>query len=183
MQNKTKRLALMGLLTALGLIIGYIEFLIPIPLGIPGVKPGFANIVIVWALYSLGPWEALMINGMRIFLSGFLFGNFSMILYSLAGAAVSFLCMCLAKKSGTFQYDRCQYDRWCHAQYGAASGGYGGAGNSKSGLLWTGASGCGGDHRASDRHRDRRSEEKDSGRIGEKDRIIVRKRILCILFP
>ena len=102
MQNKTKRLALMGLLTALGLIIGYIEFLIPIPLGIPGVKPGFANIVIVWALYSLGLWEALMINGMRIFLSGFLFGNFSMILYSLAGAAVSFLCMCLAKKSGLF---------------------------------------------------------------------------------
>ena len=92
----------MGLLTALGLIIGYIEFLIPIPLGIPGVKPGFANIVIVWALYSLGPWEALMINGMRIFLSGFLFGNFSMILYSLVGAAVSFLCMCLAKKSGLF---------------------------------------------------------------------------------
>lgn len=92
----------MGLLTALGLIIGYIEFLIPIPMGIPGVKPGFANIVIVWALYSLGPWEALMINGMRIFLSGFLFGNFSMILYSLAGAAVSFLCMCLAKKSGLF---------------------------------------------------------------------------------
>lgn len=92
----------MGLLTALGLIIGYIEFLIPIPLGIPGVKPGFTNIVIVWALYSLGPWEALMINGMRIFLSGFLFGNFSMILYSLAGAAVSFLCMCLAKKSGLF---------------------------------------------------------------------------------
>ena len=92
----------MGLLTALGLIIGYIEFLIPIPLGIPGVKPGFANIVIVWALYSLGPWEALMINGMRIFLSGFLFGNLSMILYSLAGAAVSFLCMCLAKKSGLF---------------------------------------------------------------------------------
>ena len=92
----------MGLLTSLGLIAGYIEFLIPIPLGIPGVKPGLANIVIVWALYSLGPWEALMINGMRIFLSGFLFGNFSMILYSLAGAAVSFLCMCLAKKSGLF---------------------------------------------------------------------------------
>ena len=102
MKHNTHRLALMGLLTALGLLIGYIEFLIPIPLGIPGVKPGFANIVIVWALYSLGPWEALMINGMRIFLSGFLFGNFSMILYSLAGAAVSFLCMCLAKKSGLF---------------------------------------------------------------------------------
>ena len=76
MQNKTKRLALMGLLTALGLIIGYIEFLNTDSTGNPGGEAGFANIVIVWALYSLGPWEALMINGMRIFLSGFLFGNF-----------------------------------------------------------------------------------------------------------
>ena len=92
----------MGLLTSLGLIAGYIEFLIPIPLGIPGVKPGFANIVIVWALYCLGPVEALTVNGMRIFLSGFLFGNFSMILYSLAGAVVSFTSMYLAKKSGIF---------------------------------------------------------------------------------
>ena len=40
MKHNTHRLALMGLLTALGLIIGYIEFLIPIPLGIPGVKQG-----------------------------------------------------------------------------------------------------------------------------------------------
>ena len=141
----------MGLLTALGLIIGYIEFLIPIPLGIPGVKPGFANIVIVWVQ------SGRSIGKLSVHVSG--------------------------KEKWAFQYDRCQYDRWCHAQYGAASGGYGGAGNSKSGLLWTGASGCGGDHRASDRHRDWRSEEEESGRIGEKDRIIVRKRILCILFP
>ena len=77
----------MGLLTALGLIIGYIEFLIPIPLGIPGVKPGFANIVIVWALYSLGPWEALMINGMRIFLSGFFLVIFSLFRSALPGPA------------------------------------------------------------------------------------------------
>ena len=101
-KTNTRRIALMGLLTALGLIVSYIEFLIPIPLGIPGVKPGFANIVIVWALYSLGPVDALVINGMRIFLSGFMFGNFSMILYSIAGAVVSFCCMCLAKKSGLF---------------------------------------------------------------------------------
>ena len=64
--DKTRRLALMGLLTSLGLIAGYIEFLIPIPLGIPGVKPGLANIVIVWALYTLTPVEALCVNMMRI---------------------------------------------------------------------------------------------------------------------
>ena len=84
-KDKTRRLALMGLLTSLGLIAGYIEFLIPIPLGIPGVKPGLANIVIVWALYTLTPVEALCVNMMRIFLSG-----------------VSFLTMLLAKKSGAF---------------------------------------------------------------------------------
>ena len=178
----------MGLLTALGLIIGYIEFLIPIPLGIPGVKPGFANIVIVWALYSLGPWEALMINGMRIFLSGFLFGNFFYDPIQSGRSSGKLSVHVSGKEKWAFQYDRCQYDRWCHAQCRAASGGYGGVGNSKSGLLWTGASDCWGDHRVSDRYRDRRSEEKDSEHIGEKDRTIgdrsiVRKCILCILYP
>lgn len=100
--KKTQRLAQLGLLTSLALIAGYIELLIPVPIGIPGVKLGLANLMIVWALYSLGPWEALAVNGVRILLSGFLFGNLSMILYSLAGASLSFGCMYLTKKSGQF---------------------------------------------------------------------------------
>lgn len=102
MRKKTQHLAQLGLLTSLALIAGYIELLIPIPVGIPGVKPGLANLMIVWALYAMGPLEALAVNGMRILLSGFLFGNLSMILYSLAGAFSSFVCMYLAKKSGRF---------------------------------------------------------------------------------
>ena len=94
----SRRVSSGAMLVALAMIFSYVESLIPINLGIPGVKPGFANIVIVWALYSLEPWEALMINGMRIFLSGFLFGNFSMILYSLAGGILSFLVMLLLKR-------------------------------------------------------------------------------------
>ena len=78
------------------------ELLIPVPIGIPGVKLGLANMVTVWVLYALGPVEALAVNGMRILLAGFLFGSLSMILYSLAGAALSFLCMYLAEKSGMF---------------------------------------------------------------------------------
>lgn len=101
-QKKTDQLARMGLLTALGLIAGYIETLIPLPIGIPGVKAGLANIVVVWALYTLGGKEAFCVNLMRIGLSGFLFGNLSMILYSLAGAGLSFVCMLAAKKSGLF---------------------------------------------------------------------------------
>ena len=98
--RNTKQLAQLGLLTALALIAGYIELLIPVPIGIPGVKLGLANLTILWALYALSPAEALAVNGIRILLSGFLFGNLSMILYSLAGASLSFVCMYLAKKSG-----------------------------------------------------------------------------------
>ena len=100
--QKTQRLARMGLLTSLALIVSYVEFLIPLPIGIPGVKLGLANLVIVWALYALEPMEALTVNAARILLAGCLFGNLSMILYSLAGASLSFICMCLAKRSGAF---------------------------------------------------------------------------------
>lgn len=100
--KKTERIARLGFLTAVGLIASYIELLVPVPLGVPGVKLGLANMVIVWALYILGPLEALLVNGMRILLSGFLFGNLSMILFSLAGALVSFLGMWIVKRSGKF---------------------------------------------------------------------------------
>ncbi len=102
-ERTTKRLAVMGLLTALALIASYIEALIPLPIGIPGVKLGLANLIIVWALYALRPYEAFLINLMRILLVGFLFGSLSMILYSLAGAFFSFLGMTLAKRSGFFE--------------------------------------------------------------------------------
>lgn len=100
--HRTEKLAQLGLLTALALIASYIELLIPLPIGIPGVKLGLANLIIVWALYTLRPGEALAVNGMRILLVGFLFGNLSMILYSLAGAVLSFVCMYFAKQSGLF---------------------------------------------------------------------------------
>ncbi|HBN56254.1 MAG TPA: heptaprenyl diphosphate synthase [Lachnospiraceae bacterium] len=101
-KKKTEEIARLGLLTSLALIASYVELLIPVPIGIPGVKLGLANLVIVWALYGLRPAEAFAVNGMRILLSGFMFGNLSMILYSLAGALLSFLCMYLAKRSGAF---------------------------------------------------------------------------------
>ncbi len=101
-EMENKKIARLGFLTAVGLMASYIELLVPIPIGIPGVKLGLANMVVVWALYMLGPLEALLVNGMRIMLSGFLFGNLSMILFSLAGALVSFGGMWGVKKSGKF---------------------------------------------------------------------------------
>ena len=94
----TKRLATDGLFLALALVVSYIEVLIPIPIGIPGVKIGLAN-AIVMVLLFFSTWQrTLIISIMRIFLVGFLFGNPMTISYSLAGGILSLLVMLLLKK-------------------------------------------------------------------------------------
>ena len=98
MRMTTKRAAYCAMLTALAMIFGYVEALIPFGFGIPGVKLGLANIVIVLALYILPAYQALAIQLMRIVLVSFLFGNLSMMIYSLAGGILSFLVMCLLKR-------------------------------------------------------------------------------------
>lgn len=102
MRVDTKKLAMMGLFTALAMIFGYVEAILPISVGIPGVKLGLANIVIVFALYRLRPSEAFLINVVRIVLVSFMFGNLSVMLYSLAGGVASFLAMAGLKKTGKF---------------------------------------------------------------------------------
>lgn len=87
-----------GVLIALALIFSYVEFLIPVPIGIPGVKLGLANIVILIALYAMGTKDSFIISCIRILVVGFTFGNMFSILYSLAGAILSWIVMVLCKK-------------------------------------------------------------------------------------
>jgi heptaprenyl diphosphate synthase len=94
-----KKTAYLGVMLALALICSYVEVLIPIPIGIPGIKLGLANIVIVFALYSMGIKEALVLSIMRVTISGFMFGNVIAIAYSLAGGLLSLLIMYLLKKT------------------------------------------------------------------------------------
>lgn len=95
MKRKT---AMMGLFLAFALILSYVETLIPFYFGVPGVKLGLANLAVILVLYQYGWKEALLLNVMRVFLAGFLFGNFFTIIYSLAGALSSFFMMNLLKK-------------------------------------------------------------------------------------
>lgn len=78
---------------ALALIFSYIETLIPFQIGIPGVKLGLANLVIVIALYRMPVGEVYLLSGVRVVLTGFLFGNLMSILYSLAGGIFSLTVM------------------------------------------------------------------------------------------
>lgn len=98
-----KRTAYLGLFLALALVCSYAESLIPFHFGIPGVKLGLTNIVIILALYYMGAKDALTISFLRILLAGFLFGNMFSILYSLAGGAASFAAMALLKKTKKFR--------------------------------------------------------------------------------
>lgn len=92
----------MGVFLTFALILSYIESLIPFYFGVPGMKLGLANLIVVLFLYLTSAKEALLLSILRVVLSGFLFGNMFSILYSLAGALLSFLVMFLAKKSQQF---------------------------------------------------------------------------------
>ena len=96
--NRIRKTAFMGLFLALAMICSYIETLIPFSVGIPGIKLGLANIVVVLMLYAVGTKEALLVSVLRIVLVGILFGNAFSILYSLSGGILSFLVMFLMKK-------------------------------------------------------------------------------------
>lgn len=96
------RIASLGVLTALALIFSYIEFLIPLPIAIPGIKLGLANIVVLVCLYALGEKYAFLINVTRIALAALLFGSVFSALYALAGGLVSFAAMALLKRTKRF---------------------------------------------------------------------------------
>lgn len=100
--NRIRKTAFMGLFLALAMICSYIETLIPFSVGIPGIKLGLANIVVVLMLYSVGTKEALLVSLLRIVLVGILFGNAFSILYSLSGGILSLLVMFLMKKTDKF---------------------------------------------------------------------------------
>lgn len=96
-ENLALRIALCGVMTALALVFGYIEHLVPIPVGIYGIKLGLANLVVVVMLYSVKWYIALSINLLRIFLSFLLFGSPVSLAYSLGGGLLSFFLMLLFK--------------------------------------------------------------------------------------
>ena len=88
---QTKKLTRMALLTAIALTIFMIEAQIPALVPIPGVKLGLANIVTVFAVFTMGSKEGAMILAARIFLGAVFAGNFSTIFYSAAGGACAIL--------------------------------------------------------------------------------------------
>lgn len=97
-----KRVAFLGVFLALALILSYVESLIPFYFGVPGMKLGLTNVAVILLMYLIGDGDALGVSVLRVILAGFLFGNAFSIVYSLAGALLSFLVMFFLKRTQKF---------------------------------------------------------------------------------
>ncbi len=99
---RTKKLALSAILAAMAMILSYIEAMFPLPVPIPGIKLGLANLVILIAIYRLGFKYAFAINCVRIFTTGLLFTGLFGALYSFAGGVLSIIVMYILYRTGWF---------------------------------------------------------------------------------
>ncbi len=103
MRNKSKKIAVIGILTGVSLVLSYLEAILPpIYAVVPGIKVGLANIVIVFTLYKFGPKDAAVISFIRVFAVALLFGNIMTLCYSIAGAVLSLIVMILIKRFNLF---------------------------------------------------------------------------------
>lgn len=100
--SSSRTIAITAMMTVLALMFSYIEAVIPFNFGIPGIKLGIANLVVLTVLYVLGFRYAMTVNIARILISGLLFTGFFGAVYSLAGGVLSLLVMFLLKKTGHF---------------------------------------------------------------------------------
>lgn len=98
-----KRIAQYGLLIALAFIFSYIEVLLPVLSFVtPGIKLGLSNIAIVITLYALGAQAAVWVSLVRVLLVAMTFGNMATLMYSIGGAILSLIVMCLLKQVRIF---------------------------------------------------------------------------------
>lgn len=95
---KTAQITKAALLIAAALIVYIIESQIPPLAPVPGIKLGLSNIFTLFALYTLGPGEAVCVLLVRVVLGGLLTAQPVAIIYSLSGGIPSFLLVLLCYK-------------------------------------------------------------------------------------
>lgn len=102
MQRGSHLAAAYGLLAALALLLSFLETLLPMPVPIPGIKLGLANLVVLFLLLHAGVWQALALSLGRVLLSSLLFSGFSGFVFSASGALLSWAVMALLVRSHMF---------------------------------------------------------------------------------
>ena len=96
--KRTARVTRLALLTAIALTIFMAEAQIPVAVPIPGVKLGLANIVTVYAVFVLGPGDALLVLTARVFLGAVFSGQMMTLFYSLGGGLLCWAVLTLLRR-------------------------------------------------------------------------------------
>ena len=92
------RITRLALLTAIALTIFLAEAQLPALTAVPGVKLGLANIVTVYAMFALGPGDALLVLSGRVFLGAVFSGQMMTLIYSAAGGFLSWCVLSLLRR-------------------------------------------------------------------------------------
>lgn len=97
---RIRRLAVSALLVTVMLMLGYVESLVPT--GLPGVKLGLSNSVLILAIVWLGIPAAFALMVVKVLLSGFLFSGVNAMMYAFAGGLLSMVVMSVLYKTRAF---------------------------------------------------------------------------------
>ena len=102
---KTRKITLISILLAMGIVIQFIENSLPLIQSIPGGKLGLVNIVTILCINLFDLKTSLTISVLRPVISSLLYGGPIQLLYSLSGSILSFVAMAvIIKKSNSFSY-------------------------------------------------------------------------------
>ena len=96
--TQAERIAVCGMLLALMLVLGFVESRLPVAAGVPGIKLGLSNGVLIFAVYMLNVPAAYLLMGLKVLLSGMLFGSPSAMMYAFAGGLLSLTVMVLLSR-------------------------------------------------------------------------------------
>jgi len=97
-EHRLKRLIFLSLMTSFAIALSFLDEQIPLPLPVPGIKIGLANVIVMMTLYLDTASGAIWVSLCRVVLCSFLFSSFTGFLYALAGAMLSLIAMAICKK-------------------------------------------------------------------------------------
>ena len=92
--KRTSRIAVCAVMCALAITVSVLEALIPVQavIPLPGIKLGFANIVILFLLYRYGMAEAVTVAFIRCLTVNLIFFSVTGLIFSLTGSLFSIIC-------------------------------------------------------------------------------------------
>ncbi len=98
MMKQSRRIAVCGMLLALVLVLGFVESQLPVAASVPGIKLGLSNGVLIFAVYMLNVPTGFLLMGLKVLLSGLMFGSPSAMMYAFAGGLLSMIVMSLLSR-------------------------------------------------------------------------------------